>query len=124
MEQASGGDIKGAIQQSVQVYQSDLTLEAAFAAMESSRHVQTQFKTAMAEFLADPVQPTAGFLEALHLMKGKSQAPAPSVHDSPLVTQKKQLDESTERMNRMLKSIDTRVDRKRKDIREKFRKRM
>lgn len=106
------------------MYQSDLTLEAAFTAMEASRHVQTKFKAAMAEFLSDPVSPTTAFLEALHSMKEKSKAPAPSAHASPAVTQKLQVDENIERKNRMLKSIDTKVDRKRKDIREKYRKRM
>ncbi|CAE7503791.1 unnamed protein product, partial [Symbiodinium microadriaticum] len=116
---ADGNSIKNAIKASVQVYQADLSLEAAFNSLEARKYVQTQFKTALDEFLDDPVQPTLFFLEALQNMKTQT---VPSGTES-VKTNKRIVDEATERKNRMLKSIDGKVDRKRKDIREKFRKR-
>ena len=120
LRQADGSSIMNSIKQSVQTYQADLTLEAAFNALEASKHVQTRFKQALSEFLNDPVQPTLAFLETLQRMKLQVKPP-PTESTKGLKTN---VDESMERKARMLKSIDGKVERKRKDIREKYRKHM
>lgn len=112
--------------------------------MEAPQSIQLKFKTALQEFLNDPTTPTNEFYRILQTLKTKAIPPPPlstttsfvqetitpntlqqshqqTVSNKPL---KPVLDENEERKNRMIKSIETRVERKRRDIQEKYRKRM
>ena len=112
--------------------------------MEASPSIQLTFKTALQEFLKDPTTPTSEFYEILLALKAKACAPAvaspaPPSSTTPIdasstpatnsQTASKgagggKSDENEERKNRMIKSIETRVERKRRDLQEKYRKRM
>lgn len=99
--------------------------------MEAPQPIQNKFRTALQEFLNEPTTPTEEFLQILQLLKAKVAPPPPAPETN--VAQKHQasnkpmpqvVDENEERKNRMIKSIETRVERKRRDIQEKYRKRM
>mmetsp|Transcript_14423 Transcript_14423/g.21668 ORF Transcript_14423/g.21668 Transcript_14423/m.21668 type:complete len:1392 (+) Transcript_14423:58-4233(+) len=119
---ASSRDIKEAISKSVDKMRSNLTLEAAFNAGEASDFVKTHFKTALDQFLENPVIPTHAFLEALKSMKSMQSANAKTTGSGENPTAA--VDELRDRKSRMIKSIETKVERKRRDIHEKFRKRL
>jgi hypothetical protein len=119
--------------------------------MEASPAIQQKFKLALQEFLNEPTTPTMEFHQILQALKAKAAAPPPPpVIPPPTSTavtpssvgakdnSKKStittaaaavapppvVDENEERKNRMIKSIDTRVERKRRDLHERYRKRM
>ena len=103
--------------------------------MDASQSIQSLFKKALQEFLDNPTNPSPEFYQILQAMKIKAQPPPPVVAPAPeVVTSDKKVikpketvqvvDETEERKNRMIKSIETRVERKRRDIQEKYRKRM
>jgi hypothetical protein len=115
--------------------------------MEASPAIQQKFKLALQEFLNEPTTPTAEFHRILQALKAKAAPPPPqlpsqiptpetqnNIQNPQISTTKKAavapvvaapaVDENEERKNRMIKSIDTRVERKRRDIQERYRKRM
>lgn len=101
--------------------------------MDANQSIQSKFKKALQEFLENPTIPTPEFYQILQAMKIKAQPVAPPpvpeiVTPSQKIIKPKEtiqvVDESEERKNRMIKSIETRVERKRRDIQEKYRKRM
>lgn len=130
--QAEMLNIRSAIKKSTQVAQSNLTLEAAFNSMEPSPAVKGVFKNALNEFLDDPTFPTLAFFNILQSMKAQkaaeeaeAEALARNQAESKAAQEatKAKADDIEERKNRMIKSIETKVERKRRDIQDKFRKR-
>jgi hypothetical protein len=141
----SPDDIKPYLGQAIETAKSNLSLEAALNSMEASQSIQQTFKAALQEFLKDPTTPTSEFYEILQALKAKAAAPAaaspapsssgaaPGASANPETDPQNQStaagkggkgDENQERKNRMIKSIETRVERKRRDLQEKYRKRM
>ena len=114
MLQANAADIIPSLSAGMSAATANLTLETAFSTMDASATLQTAFRDTVKEFMSDPLKIIA-----------PPAAPITKKSSEKLTPKSVKIQESGEKRREeiILKSFESKMERKKREVKDKYRKR-
>jgi uncharacterized protein len=117
--------VKPYIDAAIDQAKSNLSLESAFTSAEAPTVIQAPFRQSLAEFLSDPTAISDAYLTKIQAMKNKKVIAPPPAETGASTTGSAAapVEQTNEREDKLVKGLETKIDRKRREIKDKYRKR-